>query len=115
MNITEQEARETIEAIQAYCKENPDFVTRLVEAEDIGSFKTVLYSAGFEIEDAGVEAFYNSIRKAAESDSLGEEDLENVSGGVLILTGYALALATWALCSAAAGIFVYGFYKGLHS
>ncbi len=115
MSITEQEARKTMEAIQTYCKSHPDFVTRLVEAEDIGTFKTVLYGAGFEIEDAGVEAFYNSIRKAAVNDSLSEEELENVSGGILILTGYALALATWALVSVAAAVFVYGFYKGLHS
>lgn len=115
MNITAQEAKKSMESIQAYCKSNPDFAIQLVESEDLMSFKSVLYKAGFEIEDAGVEALYKSIRKAAESDSLSEEDLEQVSGGIIVLAGYWLALATWALFSGAAGLFIYGVYKGLRS
>ena len=110
MEINEQYMKEKLAQVEALCKTDSDFAVKLVEASDLKDFVQALSAAGLNFESEGMEALYNSIRKAA-SDELSDDDLENVSGG-LILTGYLASLAAWGLVCAVSGAFVYGVYKG---
>lgn len=110
MEINEQYMKNKLAHVESLCNNDSSFADKLVEAPDFTSFVQVLSAAGLAYEPEGMEALYNSIRKAA-SDELSDEDLENVYGG-LILTGYLASLAAWGLVCAASGAFVYGVYKG---
>lgn len=110
MEINEQYMKDKLAQVESLCNNDPAFAAKLVEAPDLTSFVQVLSAAGLEYEPEGMEALYNSIRKAA-SEELTDEDLDNVSGGI-ILTGYLASLAAWGLVCAVSGAFVYGVYKG---
>ena len=110
MEINEQYMKEKLMQVESLCNNDTAFAARLVEASDFTGFVQVLSAAGLEFESEGMEALYNSIQKAA-SEELTDEDLENVSGGI-ILTGYMASLAAWGLVCAVSGAFVYGVYKG---
>lgn len=113
MEINEQYMKDKLARVESLCDNDAAFAAKLVEASDLASFVQVLSAAGVEFEPEGMEALYNSIRKAA-SEELSEEDLDNVSGG-FVLTGYLASLATWGLVCAVSGAFVYGVYKGSRS
>ena len=110
MEINEQYMKEKLAQVEVLCKTDSVFAAKLVEASDLNHFVQALSTAGLDFEPEGMEALYNSIRKAA-SEELTDEDLENVSGG-LVLTGYLASLAAWGLVCAVSGAFVYGVYKG---
>lgn len=111
--MNEMEMREQMAVILAKCQEDQDFLMELAEAADPQALQAVLMEKGFRMEGTYLEEFYQGLRKAESDEELSEEMLEAVTGGVLILTGYALSLATWGLVCVAAGVFIYGVYQGL--
>lgn len=111
--VNEMEMREQMANVLTKCDEDKAFLAELVEAEDQKALGAVLETRGFHMEGSFLEEFYQGLRQAEQTDELSEEMLDAVAGGVLILTGYALSLATWGLVCVAVGVFIYGVYQGL--
>lgn len=112
--MNKEELLNVVEIIKRKGMESPDFAAKLVEAANPNELDAILSAAGINTIPEVSQALFQNIRNSENDNELQEQELENVSGG-FILTGYALSLATWAVCTGAAGAFLYGVYKGLKS
>ena len=112
--MEKKELQEVVETIKRKSIESPEFAAKLVEAADPNELDGILKNANIHTIPEVSQALFKDIRNSENGTVLQEEELEGVSGG-FILTGYALSVATWAVCTGAAGAFIYGVYKGLKS
>lgn len=110
--MEKQEIMDVVETIKRKGMESPEFAVKLVEASDSTELDAILKTAGINTIPEVSQALFQDIRNNENGTELQEEELESVSGG-FVLTGYALSLAIWAVCTGGAGAFLYGVYKGL--
>lgn len=108
LQLEKPEAEETLEKLVALSSDQ-EFLAKAISAKDSTELQKLVSENGIELDDAGAEVAFESIRKECDAE-LTEADLDQVAGGFLTL-GAAIAIGIFA--GIAAGVSLTYLYKTL--
>ena len=100
LQLEKPEAEETLEKLVSLSS-NQEFLAKAINAKDSAELQKLASENGIELDDAGAEVAFESIRKEC-STELTEADLDQVAGGFGLLGAIAIGAV------AGIGIGLYG-------